>query len=400
MGSPNRRSSRNVETVTMRVRQMLMSTGLLLLPLRAALAGATLLVPQQFATIQAAVDASANGDTILVQGGVYPENVSVTSRDSLMLRGKGKVTIDAQGVGVGLSLTFCTNSRVERIGVSNAGVYGINLVQTHGTTLFKCRVDHSGDDGVHVQTCTTLTIDSCTITESGDTGITLGDGAAAPADACHVVHNKLSGTVTDGVQVTGNGNSIIGNVSTQAQFYAYRIGDGSASSQNVFAGNKALQPQYGIDLHGSGNLVSGNTIVHPAQDGIDLLDGSDDFVAGNRIISAAYGISVGLTTTDIMLSKNTVIHPAQEGLSLIGYGFVADGNVVKGSGHDGIALYGSDGLCANNRSTGNAEDGFDLSGGNNLLSGNVGKGNGAFDLHDEGVLNDVDGTNSFKTSSP
>jgi hypothetical protein len=46
--------------------------------------GATLLVPEEYATIQAAVDASSNGDEVVVSPGVYDESISINR--SIILR--------------------------------------------------------------------------------------------------------------------------------------------------------------------------------------------------------------------------------------------------------------------------------------------------------------------------
>ena len=58
-------------------------------------------VPADYPTIQAAVDAAAEGDTILVAPGVYSENV-VVSTSRLALRGAGPVSpVERPGVGAG-----------------------------------------------------------------------------------------------------------------------------------------------------------------------------------------------------------------------------------------------------------------------------------------------------------
>lgn len=58
-------------------------------------AAATLKVPQGFATIQAAVDAAADDDTVVVSKGTYHEAVLVQNK-AIKLIAKGKVTIDGR----------------------------------------------------------------------------------------------------------------------------------------------------------------------------------------------------------------------------------------------------------------------------------------------------------------
>src|SRR4029453_7010257 len=54
-------------------------------------------VPKDHVTIQAAVEAAASGDTILVSGGTYEEAVVITGKDDLVVKAKGKVVIDPPG---------------------------------------------------------------------------------------------------------------------------------------------------------------------------------------------------------------------------------------------------------------------------------------------------------------
>ena len=57
----------------------------------AAASSATIYVPDDYPTIQAAVDAANPGDTIKVAAGTYPENLTVEKRVSLL--GENRDTI-------------------------------------------------------------------------------------------------------------------------------------------------------------------------------------------------------------------------------------------------------------------------------------------------------------------
>lgn len=78
--------------------------------------GATIRVPDDHASIQAAVDAAASGDLILVAPGVYPESVSVTT-PNVVIRGldRNRVILDGE------------NTRSDGIEVSAGGVAVENL---------------------------------------------------------------------------------------------------------------------------------------------------------------------------------------------------------------------------------------------------------------------------------
>lgn len=56
---------------------------------------ATISVPADYTSIQAAIDAAQDGDVIEVQSGIYYENVNVDK--PLTLRGLRMPTVDAEG---------------------------------------------------------------------------------------------------------------------------------------------------------------------------------------------------------------------------------------------------------------------------------------------------------------
>jgi nitrous oxidase accessory protein len=63
----------------------------------------TIYVPDNYTTIQSAVNAAFPGDTIIVESGTYKENVIMDKK--LTLIGDAFATIDAQGKGGAINIT-------------------------------------------------------------------------------------------------------------------------------------------------------------------------------------------------------------------------------------------------------------------------------------------------------
>ena len=70
----------------------------------------TLSVPKDFPTIQAAVNAAGPGDVVEIASGKYAEDVFVSGKTGLTIRGKGKVTWNADGFA-GTALSFSSPAR-------------------------------------------------------------------------------------------------------------------------------------------------------------------------------------------------------------------------------------------------------------------------------------------------
>jgi parallel beta-helix repeat protein len=153
-------------------------------------------VPRDFPTIQAAVDAADEGDTVQVEAGIYNENV-VVSTSGVKVHASGGVVLDGTGligIGVhvrgasaaapvsgveisnfevanferGIIVQWATNVRVHRNEVHDnvdktpplvlGDAAGIELVTAQFTDVSQNIVHHNGDGGIQLRVGSTQNI--------------------------------------------------------------------------------------------------------------------------------------------------------------------------------------------------------------------------------------------------
>lgn len=205
----------------------------------------TIRVPEDYPTIQAAVDAADPGDTIQVASGTYYENVKVGKSVKLVGVGSEPTIIDGNGTD---SVVYVTANNVEiscfiirngmLLGGGIGGFFpGIYFYQSNGSTV-----------------------------------------------SCNVLsHNYV------GISVSGSDNILVsGNVVTDNQ-YGIRL---TSSSGNIIVDNVVTQNWlYGIYLFASDeNTIVGNQISY------------------NRMTDSTYGICLGPSSDTNILYHNNVVN--------------------------------------------------------------------------------------------
>ena len=224
-----------------------------LLALSAAGAAAAVLnVPGDYAQINAAVQAAAAGDTVLVAAGTYNDCTHPTEgagstpacvimKSGVTLRGAGPdaTIIDAQGAGRGIFMEFVSNCRVENLRVTGAfaAIYGAGILARNidnSVELTDVRVTACTDGGVICITnsspvLTRVTMDHNSAKQGG--GLAIEEGSSPTLIDCVVDQNQspsgagvfirqncapvFSGCVISGNSITANwGNG--GGVSVQS----------------------------------------------------------------------------------------------------------------------------------------------------------------------------------------
>jgi len=215
----------------------------------------TIIVPDDYPTIQEAINNANEGDTIYAKAQLYYENI-VINKNNLTLLGEDKDTTIIDGSG---SLT------VMHVTANNVIISGFTIQNGFGGIVL---VDS----------------DSCAI--SGN--IITNNGNATrliSSDYCHIVGNVISDNFVLGIRLYNSDNSLISNNVLVGN--GHGIGLVSYSMNNTVVGNKVTLGQYdgiGLGRYCNNNVVACNTLSDN-QHGMRLYLSSESTIYHNNFIN-------------------------------------------------------------------------------------------------------------------
>lgn len=274
--------------------------GLLFHFLSAPAEAAKLKVPSTlYPTIQSAVDAAMDGDTVLISKGVYAESVTIEF--------KGQLTLKMNGGGTA------------RIAPSSGN--GINIIGCAEVKLSGLQIESPSGSGVLIESSAWITIDKCRMLNNGRHGI----------------------RATDSEQLVFRRNKLRGNGSGSLIALVDEVGQIS----HVLIEKNTVQDsaRYGILIKGNHNTVRSNRIERSADDGIRV-DGLQDLIVKNKVFDAGDD-GIQIEGYDISVLSNTVMRSEGDGVYLDGcFASTVAKNKIGKSGDDGIATSGDTNICS------------------------------------------------------
>jgi len=235
-------------------------------------AGAT----QEYTTIQAAADAVAAGQTILVHEGRYAGfrlETTGTPSARVVVRGVGDAVIDSDGPsGYGVFLnnvSYVTVEDMEVVGVSARGFAHRGATATSpvvGLVLRNNVITDAGAEGMYVSQVSDSLIEGNVITNAGTSG----------ADRTHGIY--LSNAGSDGTTLRGNIISESGTAGIHFNGDLSIGGDGIISDLLVEANVLFNNGQNGLNMDGvQDSIIRNNLIYGNASNGIRAyaIDGAE-----------------------------------------------------------------------------------------------------------------------------
>ncbi len=272
----------------------------------------TIIVPDDYPTINAAISHASSGDTILIRNGTYTEQTLEVNKS---------LTITSEYVnGAKISL----HPPLVPVGVPGGGTI---MVYDHPIRLYADDVTFSG----------------CNVTSDG--GDILANG-----NRIQIVNNTMStGRIGISVYISGNESQVIGNTlvgvhvtgsnNTVRDNHVPRIT--SAGSFNFIINNDSGS----MALIGSRNLVDGNSFVENGGGvGIWIIDAYYNTITNNIEVGGNVGIAIGYANPGgsyNIFAGNTVEQACLYGILVgNGSGNVFYGNRVANNSGSGLALGG------------------------------------------------------------
>lgn len=366
-------------------------------------AAGTLLVPQQFPTIQAALNAAKPYDTVLVSpkpgGAAYAEAVTL-STSHVLLQGRNGPVLDGSTLGVVVpqpppfaSYTAFPNGvqvKADHVAVCGLTVQGFGF----GDGPFS-----PSAAGIDVAGAADVQVSGNTL-KKNSTGLTIEgfNAQRATLKGYYVLGNLITGNSAGGAALSGASVLVAGN----------RITGNHSAGDQVNASNSD-----GLDVSGTGITVSGNEVGNNDNYGINVTDAAGtynpaindpknpnpaptvtafNYVHGN----GNTGLQVQGTQT---IFGNAIVGNTGQGVSLNYADFSAvTGNLISGTtlagySNDGVGIYAADSATiasdqqsglkiSGNQISGNAGDGvfFDQVAGG-VISGNCASGNQGIGIH-------------------
>jgi len=260
----------------------------------------TLQVPQQYSTIQAAVNAAGTGDIIEVDSGTYPENVIVNK--TVTIKGDSATTTIVDGSGKDMVFNIQEyNVELSDLTIRNGGSYsGVTIYDPYdGLTIRNTRVTDNAV-GVVISGSYDSYINDNTIEDSVFVNNQMHSINVRYTSNTIVRDNQISGSAY-GVTISDTLNSQVVNNTVSDTSYGIYV---PLSNNNNISANILSSNSWNIYLTYSNSNILGYNALSGGAVGIQVMHSEGNSVLNNTVSYSSYGIYLGYCGTNTV-SGNT-----------------------------------------------------------------------------------------------
>jgi len=212
-----------------------------------------IIVPDYYPTIQGAINAANNGDTVFVRNGTYCENVVLNKTVTLLGENRETVIVDGNQSG------NCLNVTASEVTVS-------------GFTLM------NGTHGVWVSSGAGCVLSDDNVTLNNDFGVVLESSPDTIVSNNNVASNNAGIYIGYSTNCTLSGNTVTSN---------FDLGIAFESCSNIMVfGNNLTRNNAGISLNNSfNNTLSENNVTANNYAGIEIMYSSSNSIFHNNFVN-------------------------------------------------------------------------------------------------------------------
>ena len=262
----------------------------------------TIWVPDNYTTIQEAINNATEEETIFVRSGTYYERVVVNKKVSLIGENKQDTIIDGNGTEIAVRVT-AHNVNIAGFTIQN-GELGILFWYSHNNNLTSSVIANN-QYGIYTWGSAKNTFAGNTVINNSRYGIYVSDSDDNVLSGNTVSNNSYGIYLDDSCRNTLASNTVSSNNDDGILL--------SHSNDNVLSGNKASDNKYGIYVSDSdGNVLSGNTVSRNAY-GIYLYYCRDSILASNGVSNNSNGLYF-LGSNDNILVENRISSSLYDGI--------------------------------------------------------------------------------------
>jgi len=269
-------------------------------------------VPSDYATIQNAIDASFNFDTILMNPGQYYENLLIQDKDLTLMSLSGPENT-------------CISKAYDGFPILSVEATELRQITVIGLTLENA----IGDVGIYLEDNIIGVIKS-NIIKNCNYGISYGNSTTS--NDLIIIDSNVIYNCADAIHLdTDIATEIANNTLYQNSWGVFCSGLGSCYIYNniISNGSRGMRVR-----HTANSLIKNNTIDNQSANGIEIIDGGTHQIKNNIVLNCTgYGIMVDYDPDDVILKYNDFYNNTQGNY----FGVIPDeGNISEDPQFSGI----------------------------------------------------------------